>query len=125
MPQRVPRPCAWLGCPRLVRGKARYCPEHQKRVNAAYDAQRGSPTRRGYDARWRRLRQMFLAQHPLCADPYRIHAKQDELVPATEVDHIKPKRDGGMDDWNNLQALCKPCHSQKTAIEDGRWGGGD
>lgn len=124
MPRRVARPCAWRGCPRLVRGKPRYCPEHQRRVDAAYDAQRPSSTQRGYDARWRRLRRMFLAQHPLCADPYGVHARQGELVPATEVDHIKPKRSGGTDDWNNLQGLCKPCHSRKTAIE-GRWGGGD
>ena len=35
---------------------------------------------------------------------------------ATEVDHILPIEDGGaMYDEANLQALCKPHHSRKTA----------
>jgi len=41
---------------------------------------------------------------------------------ATEVDHIKPTRNGGSDRPDNLQGLCKSCHSRKTALEDGRWG---
>lgn len=94
-------------------------------MDTEYDAQRGTSAERGYDARWCRLRKMFLAQHPLCADPYGAHAERGELMPATEVDHIQPRRDGGSDDWDNLQSLCKPCHSRKTATEDGRWGGGD
>jgi len=109
----------------LVRGKdRRYCDEHRRKIQARYDAQRGTAAQRGYDARWRRLRKMHLAAHPLCADPYGAHAAQGELVAATEVDHIVPKRQGGSDAEKNLQALCKVCHSRKT-IEDGRWGGGD
>lgn len=63
---------------------------------------------------------MFLQANPVCADPYQDHA--GEVVTATEVDHIIPKRKGGKDRWENLQSLCKACHSKKTAIEDGRWG---
>jgi 5-methylcytosine-specific restriction protein A len=76
---------------------------------------RGSAASRGYDARWRRLRLMFLREHPLCALCG---------APATEVDHIIPIRLGGSNDAANLQALCKSCHSAKTAREDGRWGRG-
>ena len=37
-----------------------------------------------------------------------------------EVDHIKPLKDGGdMWDLANLQSLCRPCHFQKTASENG------
>jgi 5-methylcytosine-specific restriction enzyme A len=36
---------------------------------------------------------------------------------ATEVDHIIPKAQGGLDEESNLQSLCKPHHSAKTARE--------
>lgn len=38
------------------------------------------------------------------------------------VDHIVPKERGGADELHNLQVLCAPCHSRKTAIEDGGFG---
>jgi len=70
-----------------------------------------SPSKRGYDTDWKRLRLWFLRRNPLC-----LHCKeQGELTPATEVDHIKPINDGGDRlDHMNLQALCKSCHSRKT-----------
>ncbi len=59
-----------------------------------------------------RLRRWFLRHHPLCAHCL----KRGFTTPATEVDHIKPLREGGARlDQINLQALCKPCHSRKTA----------
>ena len=33
------------------------------------------------------------------------------------VDHIKPKALGGSDSFDNLQAICKHCHREKTAQE--------
>jgi hypothetical protein len=48
------------------------------------------------------------------------------VVAAAEVDHITP-RYGSVEllaDWNNLQALCSPCHAVKTAREDGSSQGG-
>jgi 5-methylcytosine-specific restriction protein A len=39
------------------------------------------------------------------------------VVAATEVDHIKPKAEGGGESFENLQPLCKPCHSRKTLGE--------
>jgi 5-methylcytosine-specific restriction endonuclease McrA len=56
-------------------------------------------------------------EHPLCI----YCLKQDKLTPTQEVDHIVPHL-GDKDlfwDEKNLQALCKPCHSAKTAREDG------
>ncbi|MDK1339207.1 HNH endonuclease, partial [Cronobacter sakazakii] len=38
-------------------------------------------------------------------------------VPATTVDHIKPKAHGGTDEDSNLRSLCCPCHKRKTATE--------
>ena len=91
-----------------------YCEVHAKQVQVAYDKQRGSAASRGYGPRWQRFRRMYLRRHPYCTDPYGVHT---ELVLATEVDHIIPRRQGGSDDESNLQALCKPCHSRKTAME--------
>lgn len=56
---------------------------------------------------------------PLCSDPYRTHAEQKETVVANEVDHIisRRKRPDLVFDLDNLQPLCKACHSTKTRKE--------
>jgi 5-methylcytosine-specific restriction enzyme A len=115
MPMRPARPCSKHGCPNLVRGKDSYCTTHKRESQRRYDKDRESAAARGYDNRWRRWRKMFLARNPLCVDPYNRHPGQ--IVAASEVDHIIPKRDGGTDHEENLQALCKSCHSYKTAKE--------
>lgn len=69
---------------------------------------------------WRSLRVLFLKEHPLCV----ICREAKRLTPATEVDHIKPHK-GDLNlffEPSNLQPLCKPCHSRKTAREDGGFG---
>lgn len=58
---------------------------------------------------------MVLREEPLCR-------KCGE--PATEVDHVISRERGGEDTRDNLQGLCKPCHSQKTVGEDRGFGGG-
>jgi 5-methylcytosine-specific restriction protein A len=65
---------------------------------------------------------MFLRSHPLCVDPFGLHANSGQVVAATEVDHIRPKSNGGTDEWDNLQGLCKSCHSRKTALEQRNMG---
>jgi len=117
MPQRSLKPCAKPGCPALIRA-GRFCELHEKQIAAAYEAQRGSAVERGYGATWRKVRAMYLKEHPYCEDPEGLH---EELVKATDVDHVISKRNGGTDDEGNLQALCHSCHSRKTAKEDGRW----
>ncbi len=112
--------CRWQGCIRIVRNVP-YCDEHARIMQQRMDAQRGTAAQRGYNARWRRLRLMFLAENPLCSDPYHVHCGTPAL--ATDVDHIMPRERGGDDDWINLQALCHSCHSRKTAAENGGVGG--
>lgn len=42
------------------------------------------------------------------------------VTPATQVDHVVPKAEGGTDDEGNLQAICPACHRAKTGREAGR-----
>jgi 5-methylcytosine-specific restriction protein A len=65
----------------------------------------------------------FLAEHPLCVDPYGSHGPT--LAVATVVDHIVPHKGDAERFWDsehNWQALCKRCHDRKTATEDGGFG---
>jgi 5-methylcytosine-specific restriction protein A len=116
MPHRPPHGCVVPGCPALALRGSR-CPDHARALRAEIDSTRGSPSRRGYDAAWRRIRDAFLARHPLCVACQR----EGRNTAATDVDHILPLRRGGTHDPRNLQPLCRPHHSSKTAREDGRW----
>jgi len=115
MPSRSLRGCAAPGCPNLT--SETYCAAHKEKFGVA----RGTRSSDGYGGAWRKIRDAYLSNHPTCANPYQLHGGD---VPATEVDHIIARRKGGSDDPDNLQALCKGCHSRKTALEDNRWGGG-
>ena len=60
-------------------------------------------------ARWRRLRLLFLAQHPLCD-----RCTAAGLTVASEHVHHLLERKARPDlalDSSNLQALCQPCHN--------------
>lgn len=69
--------------------------------------------------KWRAFRKEFLDKNPLCKNFEDCHSF------AEHVDHIKrieSEDDKLFYDENNLQALCKRCHSRKTAKEDGGFG---
>lgn len=118
MPYKIKRPCNKPGCPELTHD--RYCPEHAK--ERLYDNRRGSAADRGYDARWRKYREIYLKLHPLCAcDDCK---KKGLPLPADVVDHIRPHRGSKKLFWDpkNHQAMNSRCHSRKTAREDGGFG---
>lgn len=69
-----------------------------------------------YDHNWRKVRAKRLQEEPLC----RHCQEQGHITPATQVDHIKPRADGGKDVYENTQSLCQPCHAAKTAEENSR-----
>lgn len=120
MPIKPKRPCNHPMCPELT--TETYCEAHRKQYVREKDKDRPTASQRGYNARWRRARRMFLRRHPFC-----VHCEQEgKLTPATEVDHIVPHKGNYNLFWdeNNWRALCKPCHSRKTAIEDGGFGRG-
>ena len=111
--------CRHPGCGKLL-DVTGYCEAHAKLHQQQSDAQRGTAHQRGYNRRWQKARITYLGRHPLCK-----HCEAAGLVvAATEVDHIIPhKLDQGLFwDSGNWQALCKRCHSQKTAREDGGFG---
>ena len=105
MPRSPAKPCTTPGCPILGR-----CPTHTRDP-------RPSAARRGYDARWQAFRRAYMAHHPTCEWP-------DCNQPSTDLDHIDgqgPKGPRGYDPAN-VQALCKPHHSKKTATQNHGFG---
>ncbi|MRG98858.1 HNH endonuclease [Xanthomonas sontii] len=76
-------------------------------------ARRALPTN---STRWRRIRAAHLAGEPLC----RQCALRGLVVAASDVDHIDG--DDSNNDAENLQSLCRACHSRKTATENGGFG---
>jgi 5-methylcytosine-specific restriction protein A len=102
LPTRPPNNCLTPGCNQTT--TSGHCPDHQphyrRTANPLYTSRR-----------WRMLRRQVLTAHPICQ-----HHGCDGL--ATDVDHIIAVRNGGaVYDRRNLQALCRSCHSRKTATE--------
>lgn len=64
---------------------------------------------------WRKLRDTYIKEHPLCEDCL----DKGKVVPAEDVHHIRsPFQNGECNkalllDYNNLMALCKQCHNKR------------
>ncbi|MEM7696733.1 MAG: HNH endonuclease signature motif containing protein [Pseudomonadota bacterium] len=65
--------------------------------------------------RWKRLRWQILRRDGFACVQCGARGR-------LEVDHIKPVRTHPELSWEpeNLQALCTPCHSRKTCLEQGK-----
>jgi 5-methylcytosine-specific restriction protein A len=101
MATRLRTPCTYPGCPLLTTtGRC-----HRHRIP------RSRLPNRAYGPDWPRIRDQVLKEEPICSCG----------APTTEVDHIVPLKRGGTNHRVNLRAMCKRCHSAKTARE-GRWG---
>jgi len=103
----MPTACLKLcsgGCgAKVQRGRCDKCRGQQQR---AADAKRGGTNPFYWSTHWRKLRRMKLNQTPLC--------ERCEGV-ATEVHHRDSNPDNNLMD--NLEALCKSCHSRHTMSE--------
>lgn len=115
--------CSHPGCTEWTDG-ATYCDEHRR------DRQRENRSRYQrvrYGSSWPSIRRKHLAAHPLCncTDPQCGVCQGQCTASAKEVDHIVPlayftEQFERAEAWRlahseeNLNSLCKPCHSSKT-----------
>ncbi|HAA8671009.1 TPA_asm: HNH endonuclease [Listeria monocytogenes] len=106
MPRKPKRPCSTPGCPNLTDGQ--YCEDHRVEERRRYDKyQRSSDVNKNYGRAWKRIRDRYVQEHPLCE-----MCKADgRLTPTDEVHHILPVSQGGTHDRSNLMSLCKSCHN--------------
>jgi 5-methylcytosine-specific restriction protein A len=105
--------CSQPGCSeRVASGR---CTLHRREQQREHDHLRfrESAAKRGYDRQWRRLRERILFQFPLCLDC----KERGELTLSYEVHHVVKISDAPhlRLDPNNLRALCRPCHTARSA----------
>jgi 5-methylcytosine-specific restriction protein A len=81
---------------------------------------RGTAAERGYDHRWRKAREAFLARNPLCLYCLR----QGRTAVATLIDHSVPPKGDMVLFWDQTLWVpcCGPCHRLVTIRYDGGHG---
>ena len=116
MPMKLPTPCAAPGCPAVSHG--RFCDKHRKQHWQEVEATQKSPAQRGYDAKWKAARAVFLLAHPRCVEC----RTNGHTTKATDVDHVIPHRGNELLFWatENWQALCRRHHRAKTMRDNAR-----
>ena len=120
MARRSKKACAFPDCAKVTTAKHGYCIEHRKAVDKNYEKTYRKPRPKRYSTRaWQNTRKLVINNNPFCADPFAHHIRYDSglRIKAEEVDHIDGNPENNRED--NLQGLCKSCHSRKTAQE--RW----
>lgn len=85
----------------------------RREKNRIIDSTRPSSTARGYDRRWRKIRNKVLDAEPIC----RFCSDLGKVTPAEHVDHIDG--DSRNNDSSNLRPLCASCHNARTARDQG------
>lgn len=96
--------------------------EKKKKTSQRNETQMRELRQKAYqNTAWRRMRETYLHEHPLCEDCL----DKGKVTPATDCHHIRsPFRRGEIEwplllDYNNLRALCKECHGNRHATEQG------
>lgn len=115
MPARPLRPCAAPGCSVLVRGTS-YCSKHAPMAEAAaalarrqthkrYNGVRDASDSFYKTERWKKLSAYYRKKHPVC--------EHCDNAASDITDHIKPVKTNPelALAWDNLRALCRPCHN--------------
>lgn len=117
MPLLLKTPCNHPACRRATRG--RFCEEHRHlAAQRPSERRRTTAAERGYDHRWRKVREFYISHNPLCED-----CLDAGIVNAAhlEVDHVIPiaVRPDLRLSTENLRTRCRRHHTLKT-LEDGR-----
>lgn len=85
----------------------------QRPARKAWATTTGTNKQRGYGADWQKLRNAYIAEHPLCE----VCEQRGVVCDADEVHHVTSFNGVGDPlrlDWCNLQAVCKRCHQRAT-----------
>lgn len=90
-----------------------YCTGEPRRELAVYQPKRDDW--REYDRRWRRLSAIVAAEEPLC----RMCLIAGKVTPREHTDHIIPIEVNPALKYvrENLQSLCRSCHTRKTMAD--------
>ena len=116
MPRKPMKPCTKAWCPNLTSGM--FCKQHQMEENARYEKYDRDPAvRRRYGRVWKRIRDSYALEHPLCEQCL----TNGKYVKTEEIHHKLPLSKGGTHDRDNLIALCKECHARIHATNGDRW----
>ena len=103
---------------RLKQMASRLRPLEQNRIAVKHPPKTAEKRMRGRG--WMNLRESVLLR-----DQYQCRRCGCVVFPKdAECDHIVPLVDGGKDEAENLQTLCKTCHAEKSAAENRRRGFG-
>jgi hypothetical protein len=68
----------------------------------------------GYPPKTRRSVGETRKKHVAAAQNWRCKHCTKQLTAYFEIDHVTPLEHGGSNEINNLEALCRECHAQKT-----------
>ena len=103
---------------RLKQMSSRLRPVEQSRIAVKHPLKTAEKRMRGRG--WQVLREIVLLR-----DQYQCRRCGCVVLPKdAECDHIVPLADGGKDEAENLQTLCKTCHAEKSAAENRQRGFG-
>lgn len=100
---------------RRRRAMRRYADKHYNHAKRRISEALAAAQRIYNSTRWKKLRALYLAEFPLCAEC----TSRGQVVAAVDVDHREPLalRLDLAYEWANLQGLCRACHNAKTATE--------
>lgn len=110
MPKSPPKPCSHPGCTKLAIKNGR-CDDHQPK---AWDHKGKTRHERGYDSNWYKIRKRVMERGGYLCQTCK---REGVLTKAVQVDHIIPKFKGGLDCFENLEAICLRHHKEKTKKE--------
>lgn len=117
MPIRPGKACRVTTCPSIVNDRKYqgYCDSHKDKAGwFANERIKGNRHQRGYGNQWDKIRAVIIERDKgICQECLRNRI----IKSGSQVDHIKPKYQGGTDNHNNLEVLCMAHHSDKTARE--------